>query len=378
MNTLGQRFALVITGLLLVTHAQAQDYLAPVEDARVSSRVGWEEPVFDGQYAYEKTDFAKEVYCQPRWAHRTGVFGEYLLLRPRDSEVAYGVLADNVGNFLETGENLIQRSRVFLVDPGYSSNYRLGGTLAFSDCSSLRLTYSSYYGSDRDARSFDPQNVGDARIVPISLHPFPQDASQFPLDAQARSAIQYKTADVDFRSVLWASELGALNYLVGGRYAHLDQRYASLYGGTGMAEQADSRVRFDGGGLRFGLDGERHHSRSGFLLYGHSVVSLVAGQFHARYQYESDLNPSVPVVDTGWNADRIVSTLDLELGVGWQSRCGHLRVTSGYMISSWFNSVTTDQWLRAVGRNNYVGQPDGMSYDTLMFDGLTVRAELRF
>ncbi len=73
-----------------------------------------------------------------------------------------------------------------------------------------------------------------------------------------------------------------------------------------------------------------------------------------------------------------MTTLDLELGGGWQSNCGHLRVTCGYMISSWFNAVTTDQWIRAVGRGNFVGQPDSMSYDTLMFDGLTVRAELRF
>ena len=48
------------------------------------------------------------------------------------------------------------------------------------------------------------------------------------------------------------------------------------------------------------------------------------------------------------------------------------------MISSWFNAVTTDQWIRSVSRNNFVGQQDGMSYDTLMFDGLTVRAEYRF
>jgi hypothetical protein len=73
-----------------------------------------------------------------------------------------------------------------------------------------------------------------------------------------------------------------------------------------------------------------------------------------------------------------MTILDMELGIGWQSPCGRVRVTSGYMISSWFNSVTTDQWIRSVSRNNFVGQRDGMSYDTLMFDGLTVRAEYRF
>jgi hypothetical protein len=170
-----------------------------------------------------------------------------------------------------------------------------------------------------------------------------------------------------------------LNYLLGARYANLEQQYASAYGGTGVAHLTRSDVRFDGGGIRFGLDGERHHGHTGFLLYGRGVVSMVAGQFRTSYQYTTDTSPlDTNIIDTAWKADRIVTMLDLELGVGWQSQCGHLRVTSGYMISSWFNTVTTDQWIRSVSRNNFVGQPDGMSYDTLMFDGLTVRAEYRF
>jgi hypothetical protein len=313
--------------------------------------------------------------CLPPWAHRTGIFGEYLLLRSNEGEVAYGVLADNVGS---VGENIIQQSRVFTVDPDYSSNYRLGGTLALSSCSSIQLTFTDYYGSDSDAVSFDPAQVGNARIFPLSLHPFPQNAAQPTLDAAARSAISFETVDIDYRSVWWANQLGALNYLVGARYANLDQRYGSMYTATGIEHQTRSDVGFDGGGIRFGLDGERHHGHTGLLLYGRSILSLVAGEFRARYQYQRDVDPGVNLIDTAWEADRIMTMVDLELGVGWQSRCGHFRVTSGYMISSWFNAVTTDQWIRSVSRNNFVGQPDGMSYDTLMFDGLTVRAEYRF
>jgi hypothetical protein len=300
---------------------------------------------------------------------------EYLLLRSSEGEVAYGVLADNVG---APPENRIQRSPVFTVDPGYTSNYRVGGMLALSTCSSIQFSYTNFYGSDSDAQSFDPQAVGSARIFPLSLHPFPQNAAQPSLDASARSTISFETAEVDYRSLLWANELGVLNYLLGARYANLEQQYESAYGGAGIEHLTRSDVRFDGGGIRFGLDGERHHWHTGFLLYGRGVVSMVAGQFRTSYQYENDTSPGVNIIDTAWKADRIVTMLDLELGVGWQSQCGHFRVTSGYMISSWFNTVTTDQWIRSVSRNNFVGQPDGMSYDTLMFDGLVVRAEYRF
>lgn len=322
-----------------------------------------------------KDEHVGKVYCPPRWAHRTGLFGEYLLLRSNDGEVAYGVLADNVANFLTTGENLSQRSPVFTVDPSYSSNFRVGGSLAMSDCSSIQATYTNFYGRDTDAQSFDPADVGAARIVPLSLHPFPQNAAQLPLDASASSIIDFETVDLDYRSILWANELGALNYVVGARYANLNQQYASAYGGTGNPAQAQSDIRFDGGGIRFGLDGERHHACTGLLLYGRGLVGMVAGQFRANYQYQDQVEN---FVDTAWKADRIMTILDLELGGGWQSKCGHLRLTGGYMISSWFNAVTTDQWIRAVSRGNFVGQPDSMSYDTLMFDGLTVRAELRF
>jgi hypothetical protein len=336
--------------------------------------VGYEDMDMQGDKFGKDEHGAKACY-PPRWAHKTGLFGEYMLLRSNEGEVAYGVLADNVANFLTTGENLAQRSHVFTVDPGSSSNFRVGGSLALSECSSIQLTYANFYGRGSDAQSFDPADVRAARIVPLSLHPFPQDAAQLPLDASAESIIDFETVDIDYRSMLWGNELGALNYLVGARYANLNQQYASAYGGTGNPATAQSDVRFDGGGIRFGLDGERHHACSGLLLYGRGLVSMVAGQFRTSYE-SSDVVGNF--VDTGWKADRIMTTLDLELGGGWQSQCGHLRVTCGYMISSWFNAVTTDQWIRAVGRGNFVGQPDSMSYDTLMFDGLTVRAEWRF
>ena len=65
-------------------------------------------------------------------------------------------------------------------------------------------------------------------------------------------------------------------------------------------------------------------------------------------------------------------------GVGWRSSCGHFRLTAGYNATHWFNTVTTDQWIKSVQENDFVGQPDGMSYDMTSFDGLTVRAEYRF
>jgi hypothetical protein len=98
---------------------------------------------------------------------------------------------------------------------------------------------------------------------------------------------------------------------------------------------------------------------------------LLAGEIRTRYFFGNTADPSI--VDTNWKAGRLIPMLDLELGAGWQSPCGHYRFTVGYEISMWFNSVTTDEWIHSVGANN----PADMK-DTMTFDGLTARAEYRF
>ena len=74
-----------------------------------------------------------------------------------------------------------------------------------------------------------------------------------------------------------------------------------------------------------------------------------------------------------YNDDRIVSILELELGMGWQNCCGNFRVTAGYYIGSWFNTLTTAGFIEGVQNNNFVDVDE-----TLSFDGLALRAEYRY
>ncbi|MEO8498787.1 MAG: hypothetical protein ABI614_27300 [Planctomycetota bacterium] len=79
------------------------------------------------------------------------------------------------------------------------------------------------------------------------------------------------------------------------------------------------------------------------------------------------------IADTAWEGTRIVPILDLELGVGWQSKCGRYRVTGGYLINAWMNAVNSDTWIQGVQTNNFVDLSDSVT-----FDGFTARAEYRF
>jgi hypothetical protein len=135
----------------------------------------------------------------------------------------------------------------------------------------------------------------------------------------------------------------------------------------------DTNVEFEGLGLRLGIDGERHWPCCGIYVYGKTAASFIAGDFRARYTQGSDVDPVI--VDTAWEAGRLVTILDLELGAGWQSPCGCWRLSTGYLISTWYNVVPTDAWIGAVQNNvfNDLGHED-----YLTFDGLTARVEYRW
>lgn len=305
--------------------------------------------------------------CPPFWAHRTGMFGEYLFLRARGAEVPFAVPIDDA-----MPDNPVQVGPVAIVDPDYSSGFRAGGSWALDQCTSIVATYTWF-------ESHTSHSVGeDAPLVLTSLvtHPGALNTGANYLSASADLNVDFQFADLDYRAIWWLGECSVVNWSVGARYAQLTQDFDSQFTYTGTVDDVASAVNFDGGGIRLGLDGERHQGSHGFLLYGKGALNLIAGEFRASYFQGTDQAPEI--VDTAWKAGRLVPILDLELGAGWQSPCGRFRVTAGYVVSMWFNTLTTDSWIRSVGQNNFVGQADAISYDTLTFDGLTARAEYRF
>ena len=131
-----------------------------------------------------------------------------------------------------------------------------------------------------------------------------------------------------------------------------------------------TEIDFYGAGLRLGLEGERYTASRRWLVYGKSYANFVAGEFTADYTMQRN---AATLVDNTWKASRIVPMLDLELGAGWQSRCGTWRVTGGYMLSAWYNTVKTNEWLGAMDSGDF----SGLSGSTT-FDGLVFRVEGRF
>ncbi len=295
--------------------------------------------------------------CGPMWRF----FGDYLYLRPRSAEVTYAVPFD--GPVTPEGDVPVQVGRIGLVDPDYSSGFRVGFDRIISDCASLGVAYTQL-----DSDTLDTMTV-EAPIVIRSMviHPSTPNAATDWLSATADYRVDFKLADLDYRCVFSCSERHTLNYLIGARYACLEQDLQTTFTEIGT-EYINTNIDFDGGGIRLGLEGERYALCSGWLVYGRATASFVAGDFRASYFQGNSFDPEI--VNTTWKAGRLVSILDLELGIGWSTPGGRLRLTGGYMVNSWFNTVTTADFIGAVQRNDFTDLDD-----TLTFDGLVVRAE---
>ena len=293
------------------------------------------------------------------------VWGEFLYLNARDSDVAFAVPIDGpiVG---APANNPVQMGAVAVLDPDYSPGFRVGFAVEMDSCSRLGAEFTHF-----ESQTFMDTAVNAPLVLrSIVAHPSTTSATTDFLQASGYLDIDFDLVDLDYRHTFINGCSHSVNYLLGVRYGHLDQSLRTRFVHNGV-DDVLSEVTFDGGGIRAGLEAEKHSCRTGLLIYGKAIGSLVAGDFHASYTQMEATDPIA--VDTSWKAGRVVSMADLELGAGWMSCNGLVRLTAGYTFSKWFNTVMVDEYIVAVQNNNYVGLGDEMS-----FDGFVAKAEIRF
>jgi len=298
----------------------------------------------------------------PRWR----AFGEFLYLRPGNEKVAFAVPV-NGAIVPPAGVAPVQIGLEAVVDSAFEPGVRVGFSYFMDECSDLVATYTHFESDETEQITIDVPFV----IRSLVSHPGAQAAPTDFLAATARLDLDFQLADLDYRRLFSCGCQHAVYYFAGIRYCHLDQFFDSTFTNAVTTETVSSQIRFDGGGIRVGVEGERHLGACGLMLYGRSAASFVGGNFRGRY-LQNDTQRG-DVVITGWNEDGVISILDLELGGGWSSSNGRLRATAGYMFSGWFNTLNTDEFIQAVQTNNSVSVGDSLS-----FDGLVARTEYRY
>ncbi len=300
--------------------------------------------------------------ASPPWAHRSGLFGEFLYLQPRGANVAYAQPRDGLDPSVA-----VPVGPTAVVSPGYHAGYRVGGALAIDECTSIVAAFTSYNNSANDQVGAD---------LPFSLHslttyPTTLSAASNSLQAAAQYSTNFRFADVDYRALLRGGPRWAINYRVGARYAHLEQDFFANQPISPGTTSVATNINFDGAGPRVGLDLERYGRCRNLFVYTKGFANFLVGSASASYLQTNTF--ALTQANTTWKDDRIVSILEYEAGLGWTSPRGHLRLSAGYYVAAWFNTVTTPDWIAGVQSTNFQAVSD-----TLTFDGLVTRAELRW
>jgi hypothetical protein len=286
------------------------------------------------------------------------LFGEALYLHPTGVDMAHaqqqngGVPAGIVG----------------VADPSYDIGFRVGGEWQYDPCAAVFASYAFFEESTDSVLAPRPgQGVGSL------VHQFATGPDG---TLRATYDIEFQTGDIAYRRYLVQDIVGKVSVFAGGRFAHLDQRFfqtsSDEFNPPGEIINTTTNIEFNGGGPMAGIDAARTIGASGFSVYGRALAAAILGQFDSHYRMVAT-DPTVLLAEVIWEDDRIVPMLDYELGLAWTSPLGHFRFSAGYMVSHWFNAVTTPVFVDAVQAENYVDVSD-----TISFDGLVGRAEVRW
>jgi len=299
------------------------------------------------------------------WTNHYFAFADFLYLRPRNAEVAYAV---PVSAAAAAGGTLVQTGPVRVADPDYAPGWRVGGGIFMSPRSAMQVTYTQF---DRD--TFDSGSLPGTGSVFRSLvtNPNPITAAGNGLDTAATLRTRFQILDVDYKSLFYYTPLAQAAWVVGARYAQLSQQFAAGFAPATGFQEVLAHSNFDGGGLKFGLEGMRFHSTTQFFVYGRGYTSLIGGTFRSAYQVNDN---GITTTDTSFKTGRLVTMLDLETGLGWQNFTGNLRFSMGYMFNAWFNTVRVNEVINSVQTNNFA-DPSTNFRGTTSFDGLVSRIE---
>jgi hypothetical protein len=300
----------------------------------------------------------------PLWCHRNSVFLDLLYLRPGNIDYVYAVAQTGpLATDVPTGAT----GRVgFDGAPGY----RLGGSMCLSDCSSIQASYTWYNVDTGSSISAAP---GSVLIFQPGLPQIP-NVGATSIAASASAALRFQLLDIDYRSLLYGDCNTAVNYFAGVRYANLKQTFHAQedVGVPVGLSTVNTAINFDGFGIGMGLDYMKRKSGTGLLAYGKSSVSFVSGEFKAQYREVTQFGPN-SIIGNNITDYRVMSILTQELGLGWESCCGRVRLLAGYQFQSWQNALTTAPYIFGVQNRRF----DNIN-ETLTFDGFTSRIQFNW
>ncbi len=296
---------------------------------------------------------------------RLAFFGDFLYLKPRGTDVIYGQPRDGLTPIsAPLGPQGV-------LEPGYAPGFRAGLQYVLTPGSAVEASFAWWENQTHSFLGLPPGAPPGSVIQSTVTLPSLMNVAADSLTAAGSSGQAFRTADVAYQQYLCGGcSWYTVNWLAGVRYATLRQDLNGEFTILGTTD-VDTRINFDGVGPRLGLDGELL-GKYGVRLYARTAGSLLAGHFGGSYNQFNVFAGQQGNID--YKSDRIVPVWELELGVGWVSPKGRVRVLCGYYLATWFDTVVTPDFIAAVRANNF-STGGGNLQGTLAFDGLTARVE---
>lgn len=308
--------------------------------------------------------------CPQGWCDRFFAYGGLMYLRSRNSELVYAMPVTGPINPNNASSNA-PAGAVRVLDQDYSAGFFVGFGKYLDECSSIGFQYNQFESNTRDDFALPGGGPFIRSLVSI---PAASSADVDGLSSFGSHSIRYKMGDIDYRNLFAYDHDYRLNFVAGLRMVQLNQNFDGRFTQLGTVRNTTD-IDFYGAGLKLGLEGERD-VRRGFQVYGKGYVSFVPGEFRNDYTQTSGTQ-SATNVNASWSGGRIVTMADLELGGSWVSACGNLRLSAGYLLSSWSNVVQTRDWIRAAQTTDFTSSFNRMN-STMTWDGLMFRIEGRF
>ena len=141
--------------------------------------------------------------------HFFSLFGEFLYLNARDSDVAYGVEVDSA---VAAGDTPIQVGRIGVVDPDYQPGFRAGVNFFLDECSSFTVAYTMW-----EAGTYDSiQRSGTNAIQSLVVHPTSLVANSTGVAANAQYDLSMDIVDLEYRELIAADCYSEVNFLISG------------------------------------------------------------------------------------------------------------------------------------------------------------------
>ena len=302
--------------------------------------------------------------CRTPWRW-CGLYADFLYLQPRNASVPFAVPQNGIG-FAGSAPNGPAGS----VIPVYRPGFRVGGSVLVGPASRLTGSYTWYESHTGANLSATPGGV----LNPLTMFPGTFNAGFTAERASAAHDLDFQLADGNYEALFINSDRRWIGLMAGAVYGQLRQDFWANYpfNPPNGATRVESHVDFHGAGIQLGLEGEQRVWRNhGFCVYGRGMSRFLCGQFRSSYVQKNEFNGVEAT--TSIKDARIVPLLDLELGVSWISPKAGLRLYGGYMLNSWFNSVSTPAWIGAVQNSTFL--PGSRS---ITFDGLVARAQISF